>query len=137
MARQRTPLIKPVLTPSAIRNQRGFTFVEVVVSALILTTVAVGLLRVAVSAHQSAPAQLDRSGAENIARTQAEALYESVRQDWWPGANQPLSVSTSQGAAQSVVVNGKTYSRSYTVSTVNLSGDGGGQDYRKVDVVVQ
>lgn len=123
--------------PGIIWSKRGFTLVEVVVAMVVLSTVAVGLLRVGISARQAAPVQMDRSGAENIARTLLESLYESVRQDRWTLANQPLSVGTSQGAAQNVVVNGKTYVLSYTVSGVNLSGDGGGQDYRKVDVVVR
>lgn len=104
---------------------------------LVLSTVAVALLRTGITARQATPLQLDRSGAENIARTRLESLYESVRQDLWGLANQPLSIGTSQGAPQGVVVNGKTYTLSYTVAGVNLSGDGGGQDYRKVEVLVR
>src|SRR5690242_12739494 len=120
-----------------IRRQTGFTLIEVVVSMVLLATVAVGLLRIYVSAHQATPFQVNRSIAANLARTQIESLYEAVRQDWWPSVNQPLSPGTTQGAAQNIAVDGKIYSRSYTVSSVNLSGDGGGQDYRKVDVTVR
>ncbi len=123
--------------PEMVCSKKGFTLIEVVVAMVVLSTVAVALLRVGISARQATPVQMDRAGAENIARMKLESLYESVRQDQWNVADQPLSVGTSQGSPQNVVVNGKTYILSYTVSSVNLSGDGGGQDYRKVDVLVQ
>ena len=120
-----------------LRNQKGFTLVEVIVAMLLLSTLAVGLLRASISAHMMTPAQVDRATLMNLAQARIETLYESVRQDWWNVADTALIPGTRAGDPQNVIVGGKTFSVSYTISAVNLSGDGGGQDYRKIHVVVQ
>ena len=119
-----------------IREDRGFTLAEVVISLVILATVGSGLLRVMFSAQQMRPVQMDRSLAYHVGRQQLESLYEAVRQDWWPVANLPLSPGTSMGNSRQVIVGGRTYSISYSVAAVNLKGDSNKPDYRKVVATV-
>ena len=118
------------------KNQNGFSLVEVVVALIVLAVLSVGLLRGAISAHRSVPAQLDRSGAQNLGRAIIESLYEAVRQDWWNLTDRPLSVGTPLGAPRATTVAGRTYTSEYSVAAVNLVGDPG-QDYRKIEVTVR
>ncbi len=124
-------------------NQRGFSLAEVVIAATILTAVGVTVLRVGISARASSPLQMNRSGAQNVARIQMENLYESVRQDQWGAGGQPLTVG--ERVIPDAIVNGTTYiyrgisaaatAGVYTVANVALD-NGNVPDYRRVDVRV-
>ena len=114
-------------------GEAGFSLVEVVVATVILSTVIVGILRAFISANLFVASQGERTAAADLARQQLEDLYEEVRQDKWNLSNQKLSPGTTLGAASTSVVDGVTYTRSYTVSSVN---DGPTEAYRKVEVTV-
>ena len=120
-------------------DSEGFTLAEVIVALVLLSAVSASLIRTLIWAHQMTPIQLDRVIASNLARDKAESLYEGSRQDWWNAADKPLSPGTVLGNNQNIVVDGKTYGRTYTAANVSLTGDdpiAGGQDYRKASVVV-
>ena len=101
--------------------------IEVVVAALLLTTVAAGAL----SAFNNAArwASPPEATAANIARGQLEQLNESVRQDTW---NQAVN-TLNPGTYNSVVnIDGRDYNQTYVVTSVKL--DGVNEAYRRVVV---
>ena len=125
-----------------VSNSKGFGLVEVLLAATMLSVIGALLLRAGVSAHSITPHQMDRTGGANIARTQIEVFYESVRQDWWdPVANptRPLTPTAGYVVDTADATTGVSYTPRHRVSAVTLTGDTGGNvapDYRRVDVKV-
>ena len=106
---------------------------EILIAAMILVLVTVGLLKAFVTARGFQPFQFTRSAAANLAREKLETLYEAVRQDFVGDDAKPLGVGVHVDPVI-VMPDGLKYTRQYTVSPVDV--DGGGEDYRKVDVTV-
>ena len=122
---------------NGIRNSEGFTLAEVMVALMILAIMAAGFIQSIVSAHRLQPVEMGKSVMVDLVREKMESLHEAVRQDWWTVVDKPLSPGTSLGSSENIVLDGKSFSRSYSANNVGLNGDGGGQDYRKVEVTVQ
>lgn len=98
-----------------------------------MSTVLLGLLRAFVAARGFQPPQFTRSIASNLAREKLETLYEAVRQDFWNDPAKPLGIGLHEDPVI-VMPDGTNFTRKYTVSSVDM--DGGGEDFRKVDVTV-
>ena len=101
-------------------NRKGFTLVEVMVAAVLLTTVAAGLLSAFIAARNWIQPQ--RIIAMHLAKEMPESLFEFV----W--ASPRLMNGYVWGDV--VVLDGSTYTRGYTVSNV------AGRDYRTVTATV-
>ncbi len=112
-------------------NESGFTFIEILVAAVLMTTVAAGLLRAFVTARGLTPAQVARSANNYLATQKLEDLHEAVRQDWWNESNRPLTPGTTVEPA--VAADGSMHTRTTTVGAVN---NGQGSDYRSIEVTV-
>ena len=115
-------------------TRRGFTLIETILAALLLSTVVAGMYGAFVSAARwnRPPFNI----AHNIAREKLENLYEAVRADWWDtGTTAPAGYRLDVGSYPDgqVTVDGLAYSREYIVSAVQ----GGYADYRRVEVKVQ
>lgn len=110
-------------------DKRGFTLLELVIAALLLVTVCAGIL----SAFFNAMRLVDpKAGLESLfARERLERLYEYVRHDWWSTSTGPLSVGNYPSDGTRSLPNGKTLSRSYVVTAVDVNGDAVA-DYRRV-----
>ena|SRR3989338_7717242 len=113
-------------------RQAGFTLVEVSVAGLLLTTLVAGLFAAFIAANRWIKPQ-DNS-AHNLAREKIDRLYEAVRQDWWNASGWPLSVGGPYAEA-AISLDGVSYTRTYTITSVDRDGDMV-EDYRKADVVV-
>lgn len=120
--------------PINMKRSSGFSLVEVVLAAVLLSTVIAVLLRVYATSHLFTASELERSVATNLGRQQLEDLYEYVRQDQWATPDLPLSPGTTRGAAATVTVGNQNFTRSYTVSSVNDANNN--EKYRKVLVNV-
>jgi type II secretory pathway pseudopilin PulG len=119
------------LTRSKRRGDRGFTLVELTVAALLVVTVAAGVLATLINAAQAIrPAN---HVAHYLAMQTFERLHEAVRQDWWPLGGFPLSVGGPYPDA-APVMDGVPYTRTYQVFS-ETNGDGI-EDYRRVRVTV-
>ncbi|MBI3315513.1 MAG: prepilin-type N-terminal cleavage/methylation domain-containing protein [Candidatus Omnitrophica bacterium] len=113
---------------------RGFTLVEVIIAALLLTTVGAVLFVAFTSAHRWTQPQ--NSTAFSLARQTAENLYPAVRQSTWTSSGNPLSAGYDSSAApETVVLDANSYQRSYKVKAVSPAG-GTAKDYRKAEVTV-
>ena len=107
------------------RNEAAFSIIEVVVSALLLTTVGATILRSFINASRwSNPV-----GSTSVysLRGNLDQLAESVRSDTWDSPSNPLSLGTHNST---VTLDGKTHTQSYVVTSVKL--DGVNEAYRKV-----
>lgn len=114
------------------KDEKGFSLIEIMIAALLVTTVAAGALAMLVNAKR-----MIRPGnniAGYLAKDKLESLYEAVRQDWWGVAGNPLS--TGGPYTDTVTVDGILYNRSYNVTAINANADAVPDDYRKVDVTI-
>ncbi len=114
------------------KHHDGFTLIELMIAALLMATVAAGVLGMLINAKQAI--RPGSSIAGYLVKDKLESLYEAVRQDWWGVAGNPLS--TGGPYTDTVTVNGVTYNRSYNVTAVDANADGTTDDYRKVDVTI-
>ncbi len=114
------------------KDEKGFTLIEIMIAALLVTTTAAGALAMFVNAKK-----MIRPGnniAGYLAQQKLETLYEAVRQDWWGLGGRPLTAGGPY--ADAVTVDGILYNRSYTVTAINANTDAVPDDYRKVDVTI-
>jgi type II secretory pathway pseudopilin PulG len=115
-------------------NNLGLTLIEMIVSAVLFSSIAGVLLMTFVSSNKMGQSSEERSFGTHLIREQLEILYGAVRQSFFaaddngdpldPGTNQNITLFTEANDG----VNG---TRSYDVQSVT------GKDYRKVTVTLQ
>jgi len=100
-----------------IKNERGFTFVEVVIALAILGVIAAGFLMALATASKAIIIADERTTAESLARSQ----MEYVKKQGYDGTNNP---------PQYAVVSDIPSTYSIDISAVRLDpeGDGTGDD---------
>lgn len=114
-----------------MRASKGFTLVELLVTALIIALASGVVLSAFVNAHRAVRPGTNVAGY--LAKERLELLNEAVRQDWWLAGGRPLTPGTV--AEGNFPVDGVPYTRSYTVTDINVNGDGV-NDYRRARVTV-
>jgi prepilin-type N-terminal cleavage/methylation domain-containing protein len=119
------------------KRQAGFTLLEVVIAALLISTVMAALLAAFISANRWVNPQFNV--AHYLARQQFERLSEQVRQDWWNNSTTDPERRLNAGynpptrPDDVLTLDGLDYTRNYVVSDVSP----GGRDYRKAKVSVE
>ena len=108
--------------------EAGFTFIEVIVTMILVTLVGASVLMSFVNASRWADPSL--LAAVFDARGELDQLNEEVRNDTWNSASNDLSIGTHPDTL--VTVGGRTYTQSYEVTSVPLGGVA--DAYRKVVV---
>ena len=114
--------------------RNGFTLVEILVAMLLLAGISGVAFNSFSSSSKLASGSFKEVTAYNLARRQLEYLYESVRADQWAAAGFPLSTVGPAPQPGNIVLDGITYGRVYTVTSIDV--DGGGEDYRRVRVTM-
>ncbi len=114
-------------------DPRGFSLAEVLLAGVLLAGVVVMTLRMFTNAALLSPTSVYHAEAYNLAQDKLEELHEMARQDWWNVAGKPLSDGTYPASPETITINGKSYTRQYTVSTISLPS----QDYKKVVLSVR
>lgn len=111
-----------------LRNDRaGFTFVEIALAALLLVTVAAGILSAFITAYNWV--RPESAVASNLMRSELEGLYEYITQGW---DTSPLALGGPY--TQITNVNSVPYTITYTVTPVaGVPSDTG---YRQVTMTV-
>jgi hypothetical protein len=115
-----------------LKQEDGFSLLEISVAALLLTGVMAGLYSSFVTANRWIQPQ--SNAAYSVARERLESLHEYVRQDWWASAGHPLSVG-GPNPDGSATIDDVSYAREYSVINVDSDSDGV-QDYRRAQVTV-
>lgn len=118
--------------------KKGLTFVEVLVSSIILASVLAGVIATFVSTRRVVGRSTERVAAANLVRQQFDSLYSAVRADSWDGSSltvNPLadgvhdSADGSEfnlGSGTSTLIDNIQYSANYTV---DADPDGDGTDH--------
>ncbi len=108
------------------KNENGFTLLEVIVAAVLVTIVGASVLMAFVNATRwTDPSSL---AAVYDARGKLDQLNEEVRNDTWNSG----ALSTGNHGPSQVTINGRTYTQSYEVTSVPLGSVS--DAYRKVVV---
>lgn len=117
------------------KNNAGFSVVETVIAAVLVSAVAALVLPTFVTASRwSAPTA---SWGFNLAQSQLAMLHEAPDALKWDeqNATNPLSYGSHQmmGDPAAMVVNGRVYKGKYVVPSGGIDRNGDGvEDYRKV-----
>ena len=109
-------------------SKKSLTFLEILVSALLVATALVGILASFVSVRRVILRSNKRLAAFNIARGVLEDLCREVREDTWNTGR--LSNNHSEQGQIILPPENISYNWDYTVSSVD------GHDYREVTVNV-
>ena len=122
-----------------LKSPAGFTLIEVIVAALLISGVMALLLSAFVTAsHWLRP---EENVAYDLGREWFENLYERVRQDGWTDAAGPLWPRDPRDPAypeQNFDLDGVRYTRAYRVESINADQDRQGiEDYRRVRMTVR
>lgn len=103
--------------------RKGITFVEVLVSAVILASVISGILATFVSVRRVVGKGAERLIASNLARRQLDSLYPAVRADKWDDADMTNNTladgqhdAVADGALGTVALGGVNYVVYYNVT---------------------
>ena len=125
--------------------RKSVTLTEVLVSAVILASVAAGLFATFVSVRRYINRANRRIIAANLARSVLEDLYKNVRADTWNSSANPLYAPSTGSWQQSDDLSSVFGSPSLTIDN-NLYGGMNsyyqvrqiaGRDYREVQVFVE
>ncbi len=111
------------MTTRSLKNSRGFTLFEILVSLVLLAAVGVIALN---SFNNSNRITLGKQNtAANLGRQTLEDLKNAVRDDWWAVAvGSRLSPTTPGPQPPITPLDGIDFTRAYTVTGVDLDGDG-------------
>ncbi len=120
------------MTP-LLKSRGGFSLMEVLIAILLLA--GVGAMTMYAFSSSTQATQPGASVAYNFGRSIMEEMHERVRQDQWPTANLPLSLSNPGPQGQIKSLNSKTYTANYTVTTQDANVDGQ-EDFRRVRMTV-
>jgi len=116
-------------------TKKSLSFLEILVSALILALSLTALLATFVSVRKSIARSNERLGAFNLARQKLESLYHNVNASIWNQTGNGLSSGFSEASTVSNLYPNITYSINYTVSDVPINTTDN-FDYRKVTLNV-
>ena len=103
-------LIKYMKVVNSLKNRKGFTLLEAMLSVALLGLVAVGISAPYISGFQALDAQTDRMALDSHLRSRMEVLVGS-------------DFGSLSNGSEVVTVNGQNYTVSWTVETVDLDGD--------------
>ena len=127
----------------AIKNDKGFTLLEILVAAVLLAGAGFAVIGAMVSVAKLAQPPVKKYTAFNLARLNTENLANSVRQDCLdnPGGTGCPTLSLATTSSQFVGITTTTidsipYKQSYSVAKVNPDGDTTDDGYRKVEMKV-
>lgn len=110
------------------KSKKGFTVVEVIVATLVFSIAAAGIFAMTSGLRKSAVMDSKEDiNAALIGKRVLEDLRTKVDATNWNQAGGPLDPATNPHVANSIVVDGKTYTPTYTVTQ---EADGG----RKVSI---
>ena len=109
-------------------NKKSLTFLEILISALILATALGGILASFVSVRRAILRSNKRLAAFNIDRGVLEDLYKEVREDTWNTGR--LSPNHTESGSIQLPPENISYDWNYGVSSLS------GKEYRKVTVTV-
>ncbi len=112
--------------PHIANTKKSLSFLEILVSALILALTLSALLTTFVSVRKSIARSNERLGAFNLARRKLENLYRYVNASVWDQSGKELSSNFSQTSTTVNLYPNISYSINYTVSDVSNA------TYRKV-----
>ena len=107
--------------------RKGITFVEIIVSAIILATAIAGIMATFIATRRMVTKGTERVTAANLVREKLDSLYQAVRADHWNlgiGDLDPGYDHTNDYVA------GVAYQGNCTVANV------AGYDYRRVTMTV-
>jgi len=104
-----------------LRSRKAYTFVEVLVSSLILAIVAAGVYAGVTSIRQPAAAVTEDLAAAHVATQVFERLRMDVDKDEWDNASSNIYPG-SHSWAPITINNGMTYNVSYDVIADNSMG---------------
>jgi len=107
--------------------RKAITFVEIIVSAVILATAIAGIMATFISTRRIVTKGTERVAAANLIRERLDSLAQEVRADTWDDAAGALRNGASDSAIQNV--DGVDYTVSYTASDP-------GAEYRRVTVTI-
>jgi type II secretory pathway pseudopilin PulG len=107
--------------------RKGITFVEIIVSAIILATAIAGIMATFIATRRMVTKGTERVTAVNLIREKLDSLYQDVRADYWEyggGELDPGDTNVNESLA------GVAYDGSYSVAEVT------GRDYRSVTMTL-
>ena len=120
-----------------MRNNRGFSIVEVILALLLLVTVAGGIFSAFLSANKWIEPEV--STGYNVARQRIEDLGTNVNAVDWNQTGSvlyPTSTSGSTVGETNVTLNGKEYAPTRIITPVRRVTGSTEDSYRKTEVVV-
>lgn len=118
------------------KRKKSLSFLEILVSAIILATCIAGLLASFVVVRKAVLRSDKRLAAYNLARQQVEVLYPEVREDTWDtGALQ--EPFTSSWTTVTLPPENIDFKRQYTVSAPAGAGACASCEHRQVNVTVE
>ena len=113
---------------------KGFTLIEVLISVLLLATVAAGIFSAFVSANRWL--KPETNVGYNLARQTAESLYTEVNQSTWSQGGGG-GLDTGKTPTETISLdNNPPYNRTTEVSSVSTDSIGLTETYRKAEIVV-
>jgi prepilin-type N-terminal cleavage/methylation domain-containing protein len=107
-----------------MRKKRGFSIVEVLVSAVIFSLVMVGLMSVFIAGNNHIVHARERMTSVQLGKFFIDPLQMNVRQDTWGAGNELAVDGTRSGVTQ--IINNRSFTESHVVSAVT------GTDLRRV-----
>ncbi|MDD5129877.1 MAG: prepilin-type N-terminal cleavage/methylation domain-containing protein [Candidatus Omnitrophica bacterium] len=97
-----------------MKNNPGFTLVEVIVSMVVFALVVVGLSSVFVSGGKLIMHNRERMTSAQLGKFFLDPLQSYVRQDTWDQAGNELALGSRPGVTQSI--NNRDFSEVHTVA---------------------
>ena len=117
-------------------KKKSLSFMEIIVSAVILSMSIVALLGTFVSVRKIMARSNRRLAAVNVARDVLNRLWLEVREDTWNLSSNGLYPATNHSTSYNNTQIGESqYTATYDVSNIT-SATSGAQAYRKVKVTV-
>jgi len=109
------------------KMRRAFTFIEIIVSVLILALVVAALANIFVASRRYIIHNRSRLQASEFNKRILDIFYKAVREDeWWTNPNNPLYVNQPGGTnlnrtADTGYLNNLPYTSQYNVTDLNSS----------------
>lgn len=116
-------------------TKKSLSFLEILVSALILTLSLTALLTTFVSVRKSIARSNERLSAFNLARQKLESLYHDVNASVWDQTGHRLSSGFNETSTATNLYPNIDYNITYTVSDVPINATDN-FDYRNVTLNV-
>lgn len=112
-----------------MRNNRGFTLVEIVVSTVVLSLIIVGMLSIFVAGSKHLIHTRERMTSMELGKFFLDPMQMDVRQDTWDDLGNDLTPVISPVTEQ--IINNREFSETHTVDA-NVAGT----DLRRVTTTI-